>query len=75
MKPKYNPAERTKPAMDMKKALNATAALCSKKEHATADIRRKLRRPPLCPVLRPRQIPLQQMGQTKDSRFPPPKTD
>lgn len=42
MKPKYNPAERTKPAMDMKKALNATAALCSKKEHATSDIRRKL---------------------------------
>lgn len=42
MKPEHNPRQEKKTAMDAKKALNATAALCSKKEHATADIRRKL---------------------------------
>ena len=42
MKPEHNPQQEKKPAMDAKKALNATAALCSKKEHATADIRCKL---------------------------------
>lgn len=43
MKPEHNtPRQEKKPVMDAKKALNATAALCSKKEHAAADIRRKL---------------------------------
>lgn len=42
MNPEHNPRQEKKPAMNAKKALNATAALCSKKEHATADIRRKL---------------------------------
>ncbi len=42
MKPDTSQQEKN-PAMDVKKALNATAALCSKKEHATADIRRKLK--------------------------------